>query len=245
VTLALPVHIAHGDAWQAEGRARTAYGGGALELPGIRLMASGLPQAQWNSAHVERPDVELAPVREFYASRGVPWGVRVPAGMPWRHGRRLFGRRYMALRRESFRPAVPVPGVTVRTAGPSDVEAAAWVDATAFGGSVEVSRPWVAPQLGAFHVVLGVGADAEPLGIAVGIRTHDRAGPAVGLFGVGVVPGARRRGLGAALTTAVLQGGFGAGARLAHLAPDTDEAARVYARLGFAETGGFDVYADL
>ena len=35
------------------------------------------------------------------------------------------------------------------------------------------------------------------------------------------------------------------GATLAHLSPDTEDAARVYARLGFVETPGFDIYVDL
>jgi ribosomal protein S18 acetylase RimI-like enzyme len=239
------VRAAHGDAWQAEGRARRRHGGGALELPGIRLMASGLPHPRWNSGHVDDPDVGLGPVREFYAARTVPWGVRVPSGMPWRHGRQVLRTRCMAVGPRSFRPAPAVPGVRVRAAGPADLDAAAWVDATAFGGSAELSRRWVGPQVGAFDVVLAVAADDQPLGIAVGIHTDDRAGPAVGVFGVGVVPAARRRGVGAALTTAVLRRGFGSGARLAHLTPDTGAAARLYRRLGFAETGGFDVYVDL
>jgi hypothetical protein len=32
---------------------------------------------------------------------------------------------------------------------------------------------------------------------------------------------------------------------LAHLHPDSDAAARLYARIGFVETPGFDVYVDL
>jgi predicted GNAT family acetyltransferase len=36
-----------------------------------------------------------------------------------------------------------------------------------------------------------------------------------------------------------------AGAELAHLHADTPAAARVYARLGFEDTGGLDVYVDL
>jgi predicted GNAT family acetyltransferase len=35
------------------------------------------------------------------------------------------------------------------------------------------------------------------------------------------------------------------GATLAHLNPDSGAAARLYARLGFRETRGLDVYADL
>ena len=77
------------------------------------------------------------------------------------------------------------------------------------------------------------------------MTTDDRAGPCVGIFGVGVVEHARRRGIGAALTSWLLEDAFSAGAELAHLNPDTEEAARLYARMGFVETPGFDVYVDL
>ena len=46
------VRTAHADAWAVEGALREPHGGGAATLPGIRLMASGLPHAQWNSADV-------------------------------------------------------------------------------------------------------------------------------------------------------------------------------------------------
>ena len=46
----------------------------------------------------------------------------------------------------------------------------------------------------------------------------------------------------AAVSSWLLARGFAAGAELAHLHPDNDGAARVYARLGFVETAGFDVY---
>jgi predicted GNAT family acetyltransferase len=43
----------------------------------------------------------------------------------------------------------------------------------------------------------------------------------------------------------LLERGFAEGARLAHLHPDTDTAARVYARLGFTPAGALDIYVDL
>jgi hypothetical protein len=56
---------AHGDAWQEEGRLRVPYGGAFAELPGIRLMASGLPHPQWNNGDVTEPAlVEVDLVRE-------------------------------------------------------------------------------------------------------------------------------------------------------------------------------------
>jgi len=49
----------------------------------------------------------------------------------------------------------------------------------------------------------------------------------------------------ARITSSLLDRGFAAGAELAHLHPDSDAAARLYARLGFVETPGVDVYVDL
>lgn len=65
------------------------------------------------------------------------------------------------------------------------------------------------------------------------------------LGGVAVRPDARRRGIAAALSAWLLNRGFAWGATLAHLNPDDRAAARVYARLGFVEQYGFDVYVDL
>ncbi|MGH6623605.1 MAG: GNAT family N-acetyltransferase, partial [Burkholderiaceae bacterium] len=62
---------------------------------------------------------------------------------------------------------------------------------------------------------------------------------------VGVLERARRRGVGSALTSWLLERAFADGATLAHLNPDSDAAARLYARLGFVETAGLDVYTDL
>ena len=64
----------------------------------------------------------------------------------------------------------------------------------------------------------------------------------MGVFGVGVLPEYRGRGIGAALTATAVAWGFETGAELIHLNPDTDAAARLYTRLGFVETAGLDVY---
>ena len=47
------------------------------------------------------------------------------------------------------------------------------------------------------------------------------------------------------MTSWLLEQAFADGAALAHLNPDSDAAARLYARLGFVETAGLDVYTDL
>ena len=83
------VRTAHADARAVEGMARAADGGGAATLRGIRVMASGLPHPQFNSAVVTGPDIDLDGARAFYAERDLPWGALVPAGMAWRGGRQV------------------------------------------------------------------------------------------------------------------------------------------------------------
>ena len=65
------------------------------------------------------------------------------------------------------------------------------------------------------------------------------------MAGVAVLVEARRRGVGAAMSSWLLERGFAAGAELAHLNPDTDTAARLYGRLGFTELPGHDIYVEL
>lgn len=242
---------AHGDAWQAEGRLRESRGGGAAQLPGIRLMASGLPHAQWNNGDVTDPArVDVEAVHAWYASRargrGVPWGVCVPAGMPFAYGQHVFRKRCMALLPQQFQAVRVSSGVAVSEARPADIDAFARIDASAFNGTVEDTLPWVTPHFGAIRFTAALARlEGEPVGVATAIHTEDRAGPCVGIFGVGVLGHARRRGIGGAITSWLLERAFTHGATLAHLNPDTEAAARLYARLGFIETAGLDVYCDL
>jgi GNAT superfamily N-acetyltransferase len=240
------VHAAHADAWAAEGRLRERDGGGVLEVRGLRLMSSGLPPAQWNSGDVTAPGADLAPARAFYGARGVGWGLRVPAGMPWRHGRRLITLRLMALDPAGFTPAGEIPGVAVRAATADDVDAVVAIDAEAFDEDPADEWPWIAPHLGAAEITTALATlDGAPAGTGYAIRTDGRGGPAVYLAGVAVRADARRRGVAAALSSWLLARGLADGARLGHLHADSDDAARVYTRLGFADTRGLDVYIDL
>jgi predicted N-acetyltransferase YhbS len=240
------VHAAHADAWQAEGRLREREGGGVLEAPGLRLMASRLPQPHWNGVDVTAPDADVATARAFYAARSVPWGVRVPAGMAWPHGRRVRTLRIMAVDAARFVPAPPAPGVAVRTARPDDLDAVVAIDAEAFEEDPADERPWIAPHLRAAAVTTALATlDGEPVGTGYAVSTDGRGGPAAYLAGVAVRARARRRGVAAALSSWLLARALADGARMGHLHADTDAAARVYARLGFADSAGLDVYVDL
>jgi GNAT superfamily N-acetyltransferase len=241
------VRTAHGDAWQEQGRLRARLGGGFAVLPGIRLMASGLPQAQWNNGDVtDTARVDLEAVAQWYAELGVPWGVRVPAEQTWPLGRRVFRKRLMGLTPNGFTPAPMAPGLTVRAATAEDLEAVLRIDCAAFEADSAQERPWIEPHLSSDHVTVAFAlVDGEPVGTAYALDSHGWAGPSTYLAGVAVLPDARAHGVASAMSAWLLERAFAAGADLAHLHPDDDPGALLYARLGFAEVAGLDVYVDL
>lgn len=243
------VRVAHADAWEELGRQRAGAGGGATRLPGVRLMATGLSHPQWNNGDVHDPGaVDLEHVRRWYADLGVPWGLRLPAGAPWPHGRRLFTKRLMGLLPDGFRAARAVAGTwPCAVAGPGDVDDVLRVDTVAFESPDEVERPWLAPLLTqpTVTVLLIRAADGRAVATGYSVLTDGDAGPALYVAGIGVLPEWRGRGLGARISSQLVERGFEAGARLAHLHPDTDAAARIYSRLGFAEVDGLDIYVDV
>ena len=111
-------------------------------------MASGLAHPQWNNGDVtDGALVDLDAVRAWYRNLGVPWGLRVPAGAPWAHGRLLFRKRLMGLTR--LTPAADVPGLVVRAATTSDLDAVLHVDSIAFDSEPATERPWIEPHLSA------------------------------------------------------------------------------------------------
>lgn len=241
------LRAAHADAWEVHGRYREPWRGGVARLPGVRLMASGLSHPQWNSADVTDPEVvDVDAVRDWYDAKGVPWGVRMPSRARWERGRFLLTKRLMGLTPDRFRPAETPSGVSLRVAGPVDADSVLAVDAEAFESTVGAQRPWVEPILSQPAAVVCVAErDGEIVAAGHCVLSDGEAGPAVYLAGIGVVHSARRRGIAAALSSWLVACGFDRGARLAHLNPDTDEAARVYERLGFLEVPGFDIYIDL
>jgi len=245
--LTTAVTVAQADAWAAEGRLRAASGGGAADLPGVRVMSSGLPYRQWNSADLLQAGADLDAVRTWYADKGVPWGIRVPAGLGPLPGTPLLHKRYMGLRATDFTPARrPARAVEIRTAGPADAEMVAGVDAAAFGDEPDPALQWLAPQLTHPDWQIYVAyVEGQPVGVATSSRTDDRAGRVVAVSGVGVIDSHRQQGIGLALSSRAVADGLATGARLAHLSPDTEAAARIYARLGFVEVPGVDVYVDV
>ena len=240
------VRVAHADAWEAHGNYRAATGGGTVRLPGIRLMASGLPHPQWNNGDVIDPSVvDIDAVAAWYDAKGVPWGVRVPQGMGWPHGRRLFRKRLMGLTPDAFRPVEPPAGVTMRRAALVDVQAVLTVDTAAFEEPLDIEQPWVQPLLSQPSLTVCLAEqDGRPVGSGYCLVTDGDAGPAAYVAGVGVAPHARRRGIGGAVSSWLVARGVDAGAQLAHLHPDPEDAARIYRQLGFEEVDGYEIYVD-
>lgn len=210
-------------------------------------MASGIAVPQWNNGDVTDPDeVDVDAVRTWYADRGVPWGVRVPSGLRWPYGRLLFAKRNMGVLADDVRLPADPAGLDVSVVRQDDIEDYVRVDAAAFDeDDTGPTRQWTRPLVGAagFRLLLAR-LEGEPVGVVCGVRSAGRGGESVGVFGVGVLATARRRGVGAALVAHAVRWGLGTGADLAWLNPDTEAAVRLYSRLGFEETGGFDVYVD-
>src|SRR6478672_8665095 len=158
------VRAAHGDAWQVEGRLREPFGGGVTSVRGARLMASGIDHPQWNNGDVDDPaSADVAAMRDWYATRNVPWGVRVPAGAEWPHGRFLFGKRLMGCDLTAFDPPIETE-VAIRAAGPDDLDAVLHVDSIAFESEPDLERVWMEPHLSspAAEVALAE-LDGEPV----------------------------------------------------------------------------------
>jgi ribosomal protein S18 acetylase RimI-like enzyme len=237
---ATSVRAAHADAWQTLGIEGTA------ELPGVRLMATGLPHPQWNNGDVDDPSlVDIDEVRRWYADLRVPWGMRVPAGATWPHGRRLFTKRLMGVTPESSVAAAVPDGVQIDAAVDDDLEAVLAVDAVAFDEPLDVERPWLELLLRHPEVTTAVARDASGVVGCGSVSLSDgRAGRTGYVAGIAVLPGARGRGIGGGISSWLVERAFDAGAVMCHLHPDTDEAARIYARLGFVEVDGLDVYVD-
>lgn len=241
------VNLAHADAWAVAAGDRA--GGAVARFGGVRLSCSGLPFGQYNGADLLREgDVDPQRVAAWWSRRGTPWAWRVPSSQAWPEGwpggELIVAQRLAGLTPEGFRPA-PLPvGVEVRRVDATALAAVLAVDVAAFGGPAGPARCWLGGHLVNPRVEVAlVTAQGEPVATAHTVRSDGPAGPAVLLAGVAVVPAARRRGIAGGLSSWLLERAFTTGAELAHLQPDDDRAARVYARLGFAETGGLDVRA--
>lgn len=224
---------AHGDAWQAEGRQRTAHGGGTAEVRGARLMASGIAAAKWNNADVTAADADVEAIAAWYGERDVPWGVRVPLGIELDLGAPLFVKRCLYLHARDRREA-PRPALELRRAAATELERFAAAEAAAFGDDLATAHRWLEPVFGkeGFTHWLALDDAGEAKAVATVVRTDERAGPAAMLTGV-----AGEAAL--FLAGAATEGAFDDGAELVHLHTAFEHEAAMWAGVGFREVPGF------
>jgi GNAT superfamily N-acetyltransferase len=71
----------------------------------------------------------------------------------------------------------------------------------------------------------------------VAVGSHQPVGGVTEVVGVATLPAARRRGLGAAITAALVDDARRGGAEIVFLSAGSDDIARVYGRLGFERVG--------
>jgi ribosomal protein S18 acetylase RimI-like enzyme len=120
-------------------------------------------------------------------------------------------------------------GTAVGTAGAAERDAAA----------ARVSDSHLAfatERLRAGHTVMAV---AEHGFGPVGVGSHRPVGDLTEVVGVATLPAFRRRGIGAAVTAALVADAFQHGVDLILLSAGSDEIARVYANVGFARVATF------
>ena len=237
---------------QAE-RARRSRVPGAevLDLDGLVLAFANVAEPELNTVLVEAaprdPSGALQEAKNRFVARGVPFGIDLAVG---RHPQIDGCLAQMGLELILERPgmAVPISGLPecvppagVRIEAVKDEAgglALARADAEAFGGDVRTGELFYAPAAqgapGGVSFVAWEGG--EPVGSASGYLYEG----AIGVLGVGVVPRARRRGIGAALTIAAARA-F-PGADLAWLHP-SQEALSMYGELGFKPVSSWQVWA--
>lgn len=160
----------------------------------------------------------------------------------------------LALDPDAWEPAAPPPGVTVRILGADDpalaaaqgaVELAFAAPGTAVGPAGPAERDVAAAgldDLGFLRERLRRGmtamavAESDAEG-ALGAGSHQPVGDVSEIMGVGTVPTARRRGIGAAVTGRLVEHARDRGAALVFLSAADDDVARTYERLGFRRIG--------
>ena len=189
---------------------RVEHGGGACELRGMRLSASGIAHPQWNVGDVTAADADIEGARVFFAARGVPWGCASRLACHGRTGG-CCPQRLMGLHAAEHRPARGVPGLSLRAAVLADVSTVVRIDAEAFGEEPELERRWLEPHLYAPRCTVALAElDGAPAGTGYPLRSDGRAGPCLDVAGVAVAAAARRRGVAARTTSWLLDRGFAA-----------------------------------
>jgi ribosomal protein S18 acetylase RimI-like enzyme len=214
-------------------------------------MLANLPDPQLNGVFVERepsdPAAAVAAAEIEYRKRRMVFGLDLQAG---RHLSVDVAIRSAGLERILERPGMaadlseladaPVPdGLTISLVRDATAaQAMVDVGTESFGDDPEIGAAFYGP--GAFGIEGSKTFLAWDGDRAVAISSGYLFQGAVGVFGVGVVPDARRRGIGAAMTATAARA-FGEVADMVWLHP-SDMAMSLYERLGFRRACEWEVW---
>ena len=133
----------------------------------------------------------------------------------------------------------PATGATVRTLSADDDlgPVLGAVDAGFAGVDDAGTRPPGRQPAMIREGLLAMAAAYDERGTVVGGGSHGPRGATTELTGIAVLPRARRRGVGAAITAALVGDARARGVRTVFLSAQDDTVARVYERVGFARVG--------
>lgn len=222
--------------WEKDVATRPA--GAWRDLGGLVAHATGLPFRPWNGAHLvdEAGLARVGAAREWFGHRGLPWGLLVPADLP----AEPTGMDPVTDMRVMARPLAGLASPDRAELRWGDLESAAAVQAEAFEGPPERMTAFLHPKLvNPACAVVTAYLDGVPASTATIVVSDGVAG----VYGVGTVTAARRRGLGAAVTLAALHEAVRRGCDLAFLNP-TDSGEPLYRALGFEDAVGWRIWAD-
>jgi GNAT superfamily N-acetyltransferase len=223
--------------------------GKVIDLDGVFAFATGLPLALFNGCVVVEPAPadQLDAAIHWIADRGVPHRVWIADSVvpylghvPLAHGLRVQDRPYPGMVLHPVpEPPRPAAGVKVDTVAPSDLERFLQVSIDA-GMPPDPARQLFSPSFAADpDVRLFIGSlDGRPVGTAVAIRTGDVSG----VYAVGTLPAARRRGLGSALTWAAVEAGHAWGCDTTVLQA-SEMGLPIYEAMGFRTVVDYMVYS--
>lgn len=223
------------------------------EIGGLLLAFANVPDPPVNSALVisepSDPSAALAAAEAVFRERRRPFGLDVAVGRHPSVDRAirsaglslLFSWPAMAMRVDDV-PERPLPqGVRVEQVRDAQDAAAIFSVETALMDPADIDD---GSEIAAFYAAGSYGVEGaqafvawegdRPVGIA---SAHLREG-AIGIFGVGVVPDARRRGIASALSVIAARA-FPADLAWLHA---TEMARTVYERLGFREVAEWEVW---
>jgi ribosomal protein S18 acetylase RimI-like enzyme len=242
--------VAEGFAAAERVRALSAPSGETVELDGIVMAFTNLPDEGLNAGIVvgmpADPGGAIAAAAAAAHGRGQPLGLEVEGG---RHPEletaltsagltKLFSHPALVADPVSMRRPPAPPGLQIaKVIDEAGLAAMVSVEIETFGTDPEVARGLLSPGMlrdPDTRALVGT-MEGGPVAQSIGYH-HDHA---VGVFGVGVRPHMRRRGIGAAMTVAAATG-F-PDVDLVWLHP-TEMARSMYEGLGFREVAVWDVW---